>query len=513
MSFQNTAEQDAIISAVRSSTDSLMINALAGTGKTTTIQLAFQTHAEPCMAVAFNVKNKKDMEKKLPGHFSVKTLNGLGHTAWAQSIGKKGLGVDEDKLFNMLKEMAPKDLAKEQFTSVLALVKAARHSGLIPASFGKKGLIPDEYETWENFAWEQMLDVSDNVVFHARKLLTASITAAYKGVIDYDDQIYMSALFGGLFPRFNTVIVDEAQDLSPLNHIQLRRMMAKRYVVVGDPRQAIYAFRGASSDSMEKMRELSPNWIDLSLTTTFRCSKAVVRRVNDFIPEFNAAEANAEGQVLNYHLQEWDWSAVPKDRGKIAILSRNNAPIIAMAFKLIQRGIGAQVLGRDIGKTLITLVKKVCGENNELPVHQCIEKIQSWIENEIAKARAKKQESKIATIHDRGNSLMAVANLSGAKTLGDIQTNLLRIFADEGALVTLSTGHRAKGMEWDVVIHLNPNLIPSKYALAAREEGNPVPYEQDMNLKYVIETRSKDLLMLCHLDDFDKSYTTDYEEA
>jgi hypothetical protein len=44
-------------------------------------------------------------------------------------------------------------------------------------------------------------------------VLTDSIRLAYEGQIDFDDQIYMPTLFGGTFPRFPLVMVDEAQDL------------------------------------------------------------------------------------------------------------------------------------------------------------------------------------------------------------------------------------------------------------------------------------------------------------
>ena len=44
--------------------------------------------------------------------------------------------------------------------------------------------------------------------------LTSSIKAAYDGSIDYNDQIYMPALFGGTFPRFPLTMVDEYQDLN-----------------------------------------------------------------------------------------------------------------------------------------------------------------------------------------------------------------------------------------------------------------------------------------------------------
>jgi hypothetical protein len=76
-------------------------------------------------------------------------------------------------------------------------------------------------------------------------VLTDSIRLAYEGQIDFDDQIYMPTLFGGTFPRFPLVMVDEAQDLSPLNHAMLEKLVTSRLIAVGDPFQSIYGFRGA----------------------------------------------------------------------------------------------------------------------------------------------------------------------------------------------------------------------------------------------------------------------------
>jgi hypothetical protein len=70
---------------------------------------------------------------------------------------------------------------------------------------------------------------------HRRTVLTDSIRLAYEGQIDFDDQIYMPTLFGGTFPRFPLVMVDEAQDLSPLNHAMLEKLVTSRLIAVGDP--------------------------------------------------------------------------------------------------------------------------------------------------------------------------------------------------------------------------------------------------------------------------------------
>ena len=141
----------------------------------------------------------------------------------------------------------------------------------------------------------------------------------------------------------------------------LFRSAAGKLIVVGDPRQAIYAFRGADSASMASIKALKKDWIELPLNTTFRCPQSVVARQWDHAPQYVAAPSNPQGCVRTLTNEPWRWSDVPSD-GPIAVLCRNNAPLISMAFKLIRAGIGVNMLGRDIGRGLSSLCKKICKE-------------------------------------------------------------------------------------------------------------------------------------------------------
>ena len=58
-------------------------------------------------------------------------------------------------------------------------------------------------------------------------------------------------------------------------------------------------------------------------------------------------------------------------------------------------------------------------------------------------------------------------------------------------MVTLSTIHKAKGMEWSRVYFLDSWRLPSKFARIAAEDGNPEALRQENNLSYVAITRAK----------------------
>jgi len=64
-----------------------------------------------------------------------------------------------------------------------------------------------------------------------------------------------------------------------------------------------------------------------------------------------------------------------------------------------------------------------------------------------------------------------------SRTLSDAIARAEFVLRQDGP-ITLITGHKAKGLEWDTVYHLDPWLINSG--------------EQEDNLKYVIQTRAKE---------------------
>lgn len=508
-----TEEQQIIVEALKRG-DNTMVKAYAGCAKTTTIEAASKAMKhQPTLAVAFNVKIKKELERRLPAHFEVKTLNGLGHSAWSKTIGRR-LTLDEKKLGKLITQLAKDmrlDLTTEQWIAARQLVTGAMQAGLVPSKYPHQGLTTDTPENWADIADRLYLDVAPMMLDFARSALIQSIKLGFDGTISFDDQIYLSTMFNGVFQPYQAVLVDEAQDLSPLNHIQIKRSAGTtgQLGVVGDPLQAIYAFRGADSQSMGKLQDLRKDWTILPLTLTFRCPKVVVGRQQAHAPGFRAWHTNPEGQFLSYRNRDmdapWQWSEIvalqATPASPIAIICRNNAPLLSMAFKLIRAGVGCTMLGRDLGKNLIALSKKLL-PLDDLPADACVKLINEWAERETQLALANDKEEKLAGITDRQECLIAVIESAGVRNAGELRAALDSLFSREYGLVTLATGHKAKGLEWDIVIHLDPFRVPSKYARSMAEDGNPAPLQQEMNLKYVIETRAKHVLVEANGEDF-----------
>lgn len=493
---------------------SLMIQAYAGCSKSTTLEMCSKRISEPALALAFNKKIVTELKGRLPANFQTKSLNGLGHGAWMRRPGMPSIRLEEAKATKILKDILSGgkiQLRPEQWEWTSGLTRQAMQQGLVPANIqADNALLEDTYENWKAIA-EGVGIPEDEIILCsdiARECLKLDIQLAMQGIISYDDQIYCPTTLGGYWPKFPLITVDESQDLSPLNHEMIRLALRPggRLIVVGDELQAIYSWRGADAQSMRSMRRLAPQWLDLPLTMTFRCPQKIVARQQNHAPGFRAHEKNKPGQIVRslgeYDLEEsrqvWKWAdltrLLPEGERQITILCRNNAPLMSMAFKLIRSGIGCFVLGRDIGRGLSALSRKILKEDG-IAAPICVGLINEWREHEVGLALANGKEMLADSVHDRAECLLAVLE-SGARDSGELRSMLQQLFSRNSGTVVLSSIHRAKGLEWPLVVHLDPWRIPSKFARSDSEK------QQEANLRYVCETRTKDVLVMANAKEF-----------
>ena len=461
-----TDEQVEIYDRIRKSSDNLLINALAGGGKTTTLEGAMSYIREPTLYLAFNTSVVKEAEERqeagtIPSIVKIDTLNRLGLRCWRDGNGKAS--TNPDKPFELLKAylsehvtgQSDRRAAQESFADILHATKMAKHLGYIP-----EGKYPHARRLTDieglNARLETPLtpfeqEIVDDVLF-------TSIQASYAGSVDFDDQIYMPALFGGSFPRFPNVLIDEDQDLSPTNHALLDKLARGRLCAVGDRWQAIYHFRGAETGGVDKLK-VKFNMQEMPLSYSFRCPENIVKAVHWHVPHMRWMKTGGTYDVL----QTLDPGSIPEGA---AIICRNNAPLFRAAFALLSRKRSVSVAGSDIGPKIIKLLNKVGSPRDTSEV--LIKKIDGWALEQLEKTNAP------ASVLDKAECMKVFA--SWGKNLEQAIGYANHIFAQRGKIY-LSTGHKAKGMEWDTVYHLDKQLLGKD--------------DQDLNLKYVITTRAK----------------------
>ena len=138
-----TSEQLAIIEAGLREGHSIMVKAYAGCAKTSTLKmLAARLRAQPALAVAFNKKISIDLAAALPAWFTVKTLNGLGHSAWAKALGRQRLTLVDRKMGKIITELFKEekyDGPRDDWNTVRELAEDARKAGLVHQDFIARG--------------------------------------------------------------------------------------------------------------------------------------------------------------------------------------------------------------------------------------------------------------------------------------------------------------------------------------------------------------------------------------
>jgi len=474
-----TTQQSDFI-ATATAEESVALRARAGTGKTFSLRKWADAARKGGLATSFSRSTVAELSSKMSGRFPAKTLHALGRAA-IKSSGKLGT-LDGGKVYSIVKDIATEySLLYEEQEPIRKLATIAKTFGIQPDPAGPTGLTPDDPAVWESFAEQFDVELTDQYIDLARLAVIRSNKAALKdGTIDFEDMLYVPLIYPHRFPRYPVILADEVQDFNMLQHAMLKRCLlpSGRVIAAGDDRQAIYAFRGALSDSYSSLVKTF-SMTELPLTVSFRCPAEVVRVAQQYVPDIEAAPGCKTGSVEYPNFIEI--ADIPN-----TILCRNNAPLIRLALRLLVEGKTCEVAGKDIGRGLVNLTKRITKRN--LASDDFAERLVKWREREEARYPRRK-----ARIRDK---YLALKELTAHhRDLKGIQAHLEKLYPDTNsknyrpAEVQLSTIHRAKGREWPEVLFLDPQLLPSKYATQEWE------LLQEANIGYVGVTRAQERLI------------------
>jgi len=470
-----TAEQQAIIDAAVQTNDNLIVSALAGAAKTSTLVMLAHALAESqprleILCLAFNKRIAEEMSSRLPPNCTAMTLNSLGYRTWAAALGRNRLNVDFKKGFRIMSEVIEEQTRDDkqalypQMGELMRIVSFGKACGYVPTGEweGRAKPLMDDSDFFLHIE-QQLSGLEQSIV---REATIRSIREALKGTCDFDDQVFMPTIFGAAFPLYKLTLIDEAQDLSALNHAMLRKIVGtRRLIAVGDSCQAIYGFRGAHEDGMSELQRKF-NMKELRLTTSFRCARAIVKAAQWRAPLMRAPDWAEEGTVTS--LAQWRATDLAEEA---AVICRNNAPLFGLAIKLLKAGRPAELGGKDIVQSLLKIMGKF--GDARLPQQHVLDCIDAW----EAKERDKTKPRAHGRIADQAECMRIFAQQGD--NLGDA-LHYARHISDLHSPLKLMTGHRSKGLEFEHVYFLDEHLISSK--------------DQDPNVRYVIQTRAKKTL-------------------
>lgn len=463
----------------------IIVQACPGAGKTTNIKHLWTLDDKAALYLVFNKHNQLEAEANMPQKqgSAVKTLNGLGASILYNNFGRSNL--DKNKVNNIVRDMLRKPQgyskhgryhqSKDQQEREWSLIKAVSKAKMLALS-GDFTLA--EYEQMiSTYDMDEYSGMYDHVV------QCLQISDSKQDVIDFDDQIRFPAIYDLHMPQFHNVLVDEAQDLSPIQAQLVSKLLAQRYVFVGDKRQSIYAFRGAMCDSMDYLKAQF-NCVELPLSITYRCAKTIVAEAAKVWPgDIEAWEESPDGSITVYTGGHDSLQL----GGDAIVLCRTNKPLITYAYELLKQGIACYVRGRDIGEGLVRLINR-----QEAPdVRTLIDCLQNWKDVELAKAAKREDENRVQSVNDKFDSCMVFVDRCKLTDSPTVVVEHINSLFEQGKGVCLSTVHKAKGLEADAAYLLEAGLFDSFKAKAKHEYQR----EQEKNIKYVAVTRAKTQLM------------------
>lgn len=494
-----SVQQQAVLDWVEEGSGSAFVEAVAGSGKTTTLVEACHLMRGSVALAAFNKKIADEIKMKVgDSPVRVGTFHSFGFGAWRRAASN--VRVDADTKWKRMMEENAVPFALRSATGKLV-------------SLAKQSVVGVEWDLENAEVWESIInhfailllvddtgESDESIIDHLTDCAmrcTRWSRDCGQTLVDFDDMLWLPLVEGVPIWQNDWVLVDEAQDTNAARRLLAARMLKKggRSVWVGDRHQAIYGFTGADSDAVDLIvRDFGCT--PLPLTVTFRCSQAATAFAQQWVPHITAHESNEPGSVRRATAAQFRrmWIRDDQDSAEMlqpgdAVLCRMTRPLVSLAFELIRSGVGCHVEGRDIGKSLDRLASKWKVDT----ARALLVNLEAYRQREIDRLVARDAMNLIEPVNDRVDTLVVITE--GCDTVEQVRSRIAELFDDTNGgarrTVTLSTVHKAKGREWDRVFVLGyGTYMPSKRAKQAWER------QQEANLMYVAATRAKRDLVL-----------------
>lgn len=497
--------QEEILNFIKHDVGNLIVEASAGCGKTSTLIMAINEipNTSSILFCAFNKDIVKEIEKKTKEFDNV-------HVATVHSLGLRMLQNNYRDEFIIATN--PNKYKSHVFNNIKQYTSISTYT-LGRKLFGR--YINNIYKLIDllrlNLSQTEK-DAMNLIYLHDIDLVADEVEVAYKVMewgknnlteVDYTDMIWLpNVLF--LKPygcQYDFVFGDECQDFSAAQRELLLKCkkINTRFIFVGDESQAIYGFASADKDSFDKLRRL-PNTKSLPLPISYRCAKNIVRFAQNYVPRIEYNELDDRLGEIKYDVPLEEVSD-----GDM-ILCRNNAPLMKIYNDFIQKGKTCYVRGKDIGSNLKTLLSGIDDDilNADLKhdgvfvklYHELFSLRDDIMASQSIDLRTAMETPMFANYLDKIRALEVLAN--GLTTKKELEDKINSVFSDRKKIkgISLSTIHKAKGLEADNVYIACKSLMPSKSASQDWEK------EQEKNLMYVAYTRPKNILGFLVEDDF-----------
>ena len=476
--FKPNKYQLAIFDEIANGTGHVVIEGVAGCGKTTTIVKGLELTSSDAVVgfFAFNKKIAKELASRAPEWTKVGTLSSLGYRNVRHTY--PNVEFNQYKVKDIVDELAKsyglalQDKIATLRSSVTKLVTLCKAHMLQP--------------TVENIMWiadRHNIELNESADF-AVELTAKAFRKSVEQipvVVDYADMVYACAIGLASCQQFDYMFIDECQDLNRMQTVMIQKSVSQRHgrvIAVGDRYQAIYGFRGADTDAIPNLISML-NAKTMPLSITYRCPLSHVKMAQQLVPHIEAAPWAEDGVINNISKAQFEAVVETHD----LVMCRCNAPLVGPAFSLIRQGKKAVVLGRDIGEGLIALIRRIQDKYKVNELKPMLVELAQYVKSEVAKLTELNRAGMAQTLQDKYETILALSD--GCEGVDDVLHRIDKVFSDEADGVVFSSVHRAKGLEAERTYIIEPKLMPHPYASRDWE------LVQEYNIKYVALTRSK----------------------
>jgi len=487
--------QRGVFAAIRDCDDNIVVDAVAGSGKTTTLVEAMKVCLERygneirILFCAFNKHIVKALRAKA-SHLGVTistlhskgfadiraTLKGVVFRAYkVHDIYDNLVGHQKYQRYNdgdTIMNHKPGLVQIVGLLKMLMLMPTETNIDMIVDVFGID--IGDE-----QYSYEYIVGLA---------IEAFELSIADKRRIDFNDMIYYPAQgIHGVAPiKYHIPLIDELQDLNKCQRILILKTYSLRIIGVGDPFQSIYRFAGADKCAFEAFID-ETNALVLPLSITYRCAKAIVRRAQVRVPHIQAAPDAPEGEISKIYDSTLTNVAQEGD----IIMCRVNAPLIGFAYDFIRNGKKATVLGKDIGKGLVTLIDRTIRTYQVDNIDELVDGLIDYRRTRGDKLVNQNRNMQAEALYDKIECILHVISSCGAESIFQLKDEIDNLFDEERIGVVLTTIHKFKGQEPDgsgTVFLLHPDRMFPDW-------GDP---EEERNIVGVIKWISKAVVVTPH---------------
>ena len=344
--------------------------------------------------------------------------------------------------------------------------------------------------------------------------------------------------------KYEHFLVDEFQDNDPVQDELLSQWLGKRnsICVVGDPRQTIYSFKGSEPALLNNFGTRFPKCITVELVRNYRSTPQIVAWANRLMHKQSASGGaksdlisnqaqgpkptimSADSESAEYNLVAEKVQALITNtktpKSQIAILLRINASISIFRQSLKKLGIVTKSPGDSFWEDVLPIIRELQSNADNSSNANGIEVLNKILENQGWKLdfiEGEKFDPQKQQKLDNAQALIALAETLSPEEIST-PLSLAKCFAkmrddskddhDHNA-VTVTTIHKAKGMEWDAVLipKFIDGVIPLSYAKL------PAEIDEERRLAYVAITRARKYLLISWSSNYKNSFGSIKEQS